>query len=319
MRREELRGYLCVLAGTTLWGVSTVVAKSLFALGIPPAQLVLIRLALSVLVLFFVFLCFNRSRLVISTSEIPYFVILGWVGVAANQFTYYFTISKIHIALGLLIQYFGAIWVTLYAFRFQKEPISKWKILALFMALLGCYLAVGGYRIDLLRLNGVGILSGLACSLFGAFYVLYGEKGLKRHDPWTLIFYGFGFGAIGVGFFVSPVQIVTGGYSLKMWMAFFTIAIFQTLIPFGLYFSGIDRIRATRASITSAWEIIAGGLSAYVVLGEMLNPLQIMGGVAVIAAIILLQIEKERTAPSSSFSIRQKTDPPPLSSSRVPS
>jgi hypothetical protein len=49
----------------------------------------------------------------------------------------------------------------------------------------------------------------------------------------------------------------------------------------------------------------------------MLNPLQIMGGAAVIAAIILLQIEKERTAPSSSFAIRQKVNPPPLSSSRV--
>jgi len=295
------------------------VAKSLFTLGIPPAQLVLIRLVLSVLILLFVFLCFNRSRLIIPMREIPYFVILGWVGMAANQFTYYFTISKIHIGLGLLIQYFGAVWITLYAFRFQKEPISKWKIFSLFMALLGCYLAVGGYRIDLLRLNSVGILSGLACSLFGAFYVLYGEKGLKRHAPWTLLFYGFGFGAIAVGFFVSPIQIVTGGYSLKMWMAFFYIAIFQTLIPFGLYLNGIDRIRATRASITSAWEIIAGALSAYVVLGEMLYPLQMMGGVAVIAAIILLQIEKERTAPSSSFAIRQKVNTPPLSSSRVPS
>jgi drug/metabolite transporter (DMT)-like permease len=317
MERGELRGYLCVLAGTTLWGVSAVVAKSLFNLGIPPAQLVFIRLTLSVLILLFIFLCFNRRRLIIPLREIPYFVILGWVGMAANQFTYYFTISKIHIGLGILIQYFGAVWITLYAFRFQKEPSSKWKMFSLFIALLGCYLAVGGYRIDLLRLNGAGILSGLACSLFGAFYVLYGEKGLKRHDPWTLLFYGFGFGAIAVGFFVSPVQIVTGGFSLKMWMAFFTIAIFQTLIPFGLYLNGIDRIRATRASITSAWEIISGALSAYVVLGEMLHPLQIMGGVAVIVAIILLQIEKERTAPSSSFAIRQKVNSPPLFSSNV--
>jgi drug/metabolite transporter (DMT)-like permease len=319
MERAELRGYLCVLAGTTLWGVSSVAAKSLFGLGIPPAQLSLIRLALSALILLFVFLCFNRSRLIIPLKEIPSLAILGCLGMVTSQFTYYFTISKIHIGLGTLLQYFCAVWITLYAFWFQKEPISKRKILSLFMAVLGCYLALGGYRIDLFRLNAAGILSGLACSLFVAFYVLYGEKVLKRHDPWTVLFYGFGFGSIAIGFLVSPVPILTGGHSLKMWMAFFYIAIFQTLIPFGLYLSGIDRIRATRASITSAWEIISGALSAYVVLGEMLYPLQIIGGLAVIAAIILLQIEKERTAPSSSFTIRQKVNSPSLSSPRAPS
>jgi drug/metabolite transporter (DMT)-like permease len=313
MERGELRGVAYVLAAGTLWGVTTVVAKSLFTLGIPPAQLVFIRLVLSVVILFFVFLCFNPRRLLIPIRQIPHFVILGWGGMAANQLTYYLTISKIHIGLGILLQYFAVVWITLYAFQFQKEPISKWKIFSLFMAFLGSYLAVGGYHIDLLRLNSVGMISGVACSFFAAFYVLYGERVLQRHAPWTVIFYGFGFGAIAVGCFISPVQVVMGGYSLKMWVAFFTIAIFQTLIPFGLYFNGIDRIRATRASIASAWEIIAGALSAYVVLGEILNPLQIMGGIAVIAAIILLQIEKERTAPSSSFAIRQKVDPPSLS------
>jgi drug/metabolite transporter (DMT)-like permease len=310
MERRELQGYLCVLAAGTFWGVSTVVAKSLFALGILPAQLALIRLGLSALILFFVLLCSNRSRLIITFGEIPSFAILGCFGMAANQFTYYLAISKVHISLVLIIYYFNAVWITLYAFRFQKEPVSKRKIFCLIMVLLGCYLAVGGYRIDRLRLNGVGILSGLACSFFSAFYVLYGEKALKRHDPWTVIFYGLAFGAITVGFFVSPVQIVTGGHSLRVWMVFFLIAIFQTLIPYGLYFSGIDRIRATRASITSVWEIIAGALSAYVVLREILYPLQIIGGATVIAAIILLQIEKEGTAPSSSFAIRQITCPP---------
>ena len=77
MGREELHGYLYVLAASTLWGVSTVVAKSLFALGIPPAQLVLIRLVLSVLILLLVFLCFNRSCFIIPIREIPYLRYFG--------------------------------------------------------------------------------------------------------------------------------------------------------------------------------------------------------------------------------------------------
>jgi hypothetical protein len=38
MRKSEIRGYLYILIGTTLWGVSSVVAKSLFIIGLPPVH-----------------------------------------------------------------------------------------------------------------------------------------------------------------------------------------------------------------------------------------------------------------------------------------
>jgi drug/metabolite transporter (DMT)-like permease len=164
---------------------------------------------------------------------------------------------------------------------------------------------VGGYQIDLLRLNRIGIASGIVSSLFNAFYTLFGEKGLKKYDPWTLILYGFGFGAVFYWILISPMKVISKGYSFKIWMAFLYIAIFSTLIPFGLYFKGIERIRATRASITATWEPVVAGVTAYFVLGEALFPLQVLGGIGVIAAIILLQMAKEKAAPSTPIEIRQ--------------
>jgi len=180
------------------------------------------------------------------------------------------------------------------------------KIASLLLAMLGCYFVVGGYQFDLLRLNKVGIVSGVASSLFFTFYALYGEKGLKKYDPWTLILYGFGFGALFYWILFSPMKFITGGYSLKMWIAFLYIAIFATLIPFGFYFKGIERVRATRASITATWEPVIAGFAAYVVLGEVLYPLQILGGIGVIAAVVLLQIGREKAAPSTPLEIRKK-------------
>jgi drug/metabolite transporter (DMT)-like permease len=165
---------------------------------------------------------------------------------------------------------------------------------------------VGGYKFDLLRLNKIGIASGLTASLFFTFYALYGEKGLKKYDAWTLILYGFGFGAVFYWILISPMKVITSGYSLKVWIAFIYIAIFSTLIPFGLYFKGIERIRATRASITATWEPVVAGLAAYLVLGEVLYPLQVLGGIGVIAAVVLLQVTKERGSPSTPLEIRQK-------------
>ena len=312
MGKSEMRGYLYILVGATLWGVSSVVAKSLFNIGLSPGELVLIRLTFATLSLFLVLFLFDRRRMMISLNDLPYFMILGFVGVAGMQFTYYYTISKIHVGPAVLIQYLFPVWVTLYTFFFQKQPFHKEKIASLLLAVLSCYLVVGGYRIDLLGLNKIGIASGIVSSLFNAFYTLYGEKGLKKYDPWTLILYGFGFGAVFYWILIPPMKVITNGYPFKIWMAFLYIAIFSTLIPFGLYFKGIERIRATRASITATWEPFVAGMTAYFVLGEILFPLQVLGGIGVIAAIVLLQMAKEKTAPSTPIEIRQPPHPSPL-------
>lgn len=307
MRGEEFHGYLYVLIGSTLWGISSVVAKALFNVGLPPEELVLIRLILSTLILFLVLILSDPKRLAIDLKDLPYFLILGGVGVTGMQFFYYLTISKIQVGPAILLQYLQPLWVFLYAVSFQKEPLSKGKGLALVLAVAGCYLMVGGYEFDLLRLNRDGILSGLVASLFFTFYALYGEKGLKKYDPWTILLYGFGISALCYLALLSPAKILRDGHSLKMWIAFLYIAIFSTLIPFGFYFKGMERIRATRASITSTWEPVVAGVAAFLVLDEVLDPLQIIGGIGILAAIVLLQLSRERTTPFSAIEIRRKS------------
>jgi len=306
MKKNEIHGYLYILIGSTLWGVSSVVAKSLFNIGLPPIELVLLRLTLATLALFLFLLFFDREKIIVSLRDLPYFFILGFAGVVGVQFTYYYTISKIQVGPAILLQYIQPVWVSIYAFLFQREPITKGKIASLFLAVLGCYFVVGGYQFDLLRLNKIGIMSGIACSIFFTFYTLYGEKGLKKYDGWTLILYGFGFATVFYWIIISPMKFITGGYTLKMWIAFIYIGIFATLLPFGFYFKGIERVRATRASITATWEPMVAGFTAYIVLGEVLYPLQILGGIGVIAAVILLQIGREKAAPFTPLEIREK-------------
>ena len=306
MKKSEIHGYLYILIGATFWGVSSVVAKSLFNTGLPPIELVLLRLTLATLSLFLFLLFFNRKKIIISIKDLPYFFILGFAGVVGTQFTYYYTISKIQVGPAILLQYIQPFWVSIYAFLFQREPVTKGKIASLLLAVIGCYFVVGGYQFDLLRLNKAGIMSGVASSLFFTFYALYGEKGLRKYDAWTLILYGFGFATVFYWIIISPTKFITGGYTLNMWIAFIYIGIFATLLPFGFYFKGIERVRATRASITATWEPVVAGFAAYMVLGEVLYPLQVFGGIGVIAAVVLLQIGREKAAPSTPLEIRGK-------------
>jgi len=306
MIKRETQGYLYILIGSTLWGISSVVAKALFNIGLPPTELILVRLTLATLILLIILLLYDRRRIIISLKDLPYFLILGFIGVTGMQFFYYFTISKIQVGPAILLQYLQPVWVSLYAFLFQREPISRTKAVALLLAVVGCYFVVGGYQMDLFLLNRVGIMSGLIASFFFTFYALYGEKGLKKYDPWTLLLYGFGLSAVFYMIVVSPVKIISDGHPLKVWIAFFYIAVFSTLLPFGFYFKGMERIRATRASITSTWEPVVAGGAAYLVLGEVLSPLQVLGGVGVIAAVVLLQLAREKVSPFTPLEARQK-------------
>jgi len=153
--------------------------------------------------------------------------VLGFVGVAGVQFTYYYTISKIQVGPAVLIQYLSPVWIALYAFVFQKEPPTKTKINSPPFGSPGCYFTSVGIDWICFRLNRIGILSGLISSLFFSFYALYGEKGLKKYDPWTLILYGFGFGAVLYWLLISPMRMIHRRVFFRIWVAFLYIAIFS--------------------------------------------------------------------------------------------
>jgi drug/metabolite transporter (DMT)-like permease len=74
------------------------------------------------------------------------------------------------------------------------------------------------------------------------------------------------------------------------WGLILFIGVCGTIVPFGLYFEGIKRIKPTHASITATLEPISAGVFAALFLGEVMVTLQIIGGLTVIFSIILLQL-----------------------------
>jgi drug/metabolite transporter (DMT)-like permease len=143
-------------------------------------------------------------------------------------------------------------------------------------------------------MNRVGALTGVASALFFAAYSLLGERGMHRYGPWTVVFYAFLFAAVTWNILQPPFDFVQAGYSAVQWGYMSYIAVMGTLLPFGLFFVGVNHIRSTQATITSTVEPIAAGFMAYLLLGESLEPLQILGGGLVLTAIVLLQLQQER-------------------------
>ena len=69
------------------------------------------------------------------------------------------------------------------------------------------------------------------------------------------------------------------------------LALFPTLVSYGLISFALKYIPGTVASITSMSEIIFAGVMAWVFLDEVPSPDQIRGGLLIVTAVLLLLME----------------------------
>ena len=287
-------GYIYVVFAALMWGLSGSSAKFLFNSGITPFQLVQLRLTISAALLFLCLLVRFSSLLRIDYKDIFYFILFGTVGMAGVQFTYLFAISKIKVAAAILLQYLAPSFIALHSVVFMREKPSQRTLIALIGAILGCYLVVGAYNIEIISMNIVGIISGILSAITFAWYSIHGEYGMRRYNPWTVLFYALFFGAVVWNILHPPLEAFMHDYSLLQWLWILYIGVLGTLVPFGLYLEGINLIRSTRASITATLEPITAGIISYIFLNEIMETLQIIGGIIVIASIILLQLRQEQ-------------------------
>ena len=292
-RKNSLKGYLCAMIAAILWGSSGTAGKALFETGMTPFELVQIRLTLSTALMALAFGIVSRGLLRIRIKDIGYFLVFGGIAMAMVQGSYFYAISKIQVAAATLLQYLSPILVAIFCICFWKERLTAAKLAALVLSFGGCYLVVGGYDLQLLQTNILGILGGLGAAVSAAGYTLLGERGMHRYKPSTVLFYAMAFGCLTWHIIYPPFHYVVAGFSLYQWKWILYIAVMGTIIPFGLYFVGINYIRSTRAIITATLEPISAGFMAFFFLGEAMEPLQILGGMVVVGAIVLLQTQRE--------------------------
>jgi len=287
------KGVMTCLAAALLWGANGVVSKYLMNGGITPFVLSQGRLTFAS-IMTIGWLAFTKPKLlVLRPRDIIHFVLLGSIGMAGVNACYFAAISRIPTAAAILIEYMAPALIALYAWGFMDQKMGPMKWIALLVAMGGCYFVVGGHNVELLKLNFGGLFWGLGAAFTYSFYIIYSEYTLRTYSPWTLLCYALIVAALTWNIVLGPAHLVTMGWSPTSWTLIFLSSSIGTVLPFALFAGGIDLLRSTRATIIATFEPIAAGLIAFLFLGEHLHGPQILGGLAVLTAVVLIQWEKE--------------------------
>jgi drug/metabolite transporter (DMT)-like permease len=278
MRR--LAGILLVCISAAAFATLAVLGRYAYAEGLDTFTILFMRFGLAAVGM--AALLTLRREALPRGKNLLLLVGMGAVGYVGQAFCYLTALKYASAGLVALLLYLYPIFVALLSALLLHEHITRVKIAALGLALLGTALTVGpaGGQI-------IGILLAASAAAIYSIYIIVGTHVLKQVSPFqssTVIFAS--------ACFVSALLMLVNGphwpASSTAWVVIVLIVLLATIIPVVTFLAGIERIGPTNAAMISTLEPVVTVLLAAGLLGEMLKPITLLGGGLILAAVLLL-------------------------------
>jgi len=260
---------------------------------IDPLILSQARATFSLLVLFPA-LAFARGwqRIKLPARDLAHCFLLGTLGVAVSNYFYYLAIERTSVAIAIIVQYTAPVWVLIYVVARGQQKLTAQRILAVALAVVGIALVIDILRVrsgSALHLDLYGILAALLASFSFAFYNVSGHRILARYDRWRVLVWTLASAAAFWLIVNPPWKVAQAHYVAAQWLFLFVFSMISVLGAFSLYFLGLQHLEPSRAIITSCLEPVFSIVLAALLLGEVLRPIQTLGIIFVLAAIVIVQ------------------------------
>jgi drug/metabolite transporter (DMT)-like permease len=239
------------------------------------------------------------QRIKLPTPDLIRCLVLGMLGVAASNYFYYVAIQRTSVAIAIIVQYTAPVWVLLYVVARGQQKLTLQKVAAVGVAIAGIALTigiVGAKSAAPFRLDSYGFFAALLASFSFAFYNVGGHRILARHDRWRVLVWTL-ISAAAFWLFVNPPwKVIAAHYAPAQWAFLFIFSMISVLGSFSLYFLGLQHLEPTRAIIASCLEPVFSILLAAALLGEGVRPIQTLGIVLVLSAIVIVQLPSRGAA-----------------------
>ena len=304
--QQPARGYLLYLGAALLFAVNGTVSKTLLLGGIEPAVLSQVRATAAFLILL-VFVALTRPASIrLRRAELPLLLVYGVFGVALTQVLYFASIERLPIGITLLIEFTAplviAVWFRV-AWHHPTRPIV-WA--ALVTAFLG--LAIVAQVWEGMTLDPLGVAFAIGAMLALVVYYLSADMAVRRpegRDAVSLTMWGMGFAALFWAILQPPWTIPFDQFAGSMhlfgdagpqvpttalagWMV-----VMGTVFPFSLVVLSMQHLRASQASVVGMTEPIFATVIAWLVLGEVLAPVQVIGAAIVLGSVLVVELNRE--------------------------
>lgn len=281
--------HLSILTAAACWGVLGLFSRRLLAAGLTPRDIVLVRNFGGLLAMTALFLIIDRSVFRIKIRHLPWFFGTGVVSVILFTLMYFSAQQYCSLAIGAVLLYTAPAFVVVMSFLLWKDPITRQKLTALALALLGCA-AVSGVFSGGLTATPRGLLLALGSGFFYATYSIFGRFALAHYKNLTVTYWTFVFAGLGALPLTDPVRaaaLVFSGAETAFLAA--GMVVISTVLAYILYTAGLEKVDSGRASILASIEPVVAAFVGILAFGEPLTASVILGLGCILACVYMLR------------------------------
>jgi drug/metabolite transporter (DMT)-like permease len=282
--REYNKGILALVVSAFFSGFAGVLLKLIYASGVSVISVLFLSVFLGTVCV----LLFNFKHIDFKPKKElwKWIFLLSFFGNLTGifvSFAYKFT----SVADAVLLHYTMPLFAFLVAIFFLKEKITKWKVFALVLSIVGVFF-VFGQGLFSTGLVNLGNLLALCSAVTYALIVVISRK-LDKVSKFTIYFWNFLFSSIVLSFFLPFGFSIPTLSQLPLLLVYIVFINYVFLI---LFYYGTGKVESSRSSIIMLLEAVISVFAAYIILHEPLGVIQVFGGFLILVGSVVLILRK---------------------------
>lgn len=294
-------GLLLAVASASTFGLSGALARGLLDTGWSAGAAVGLRTAIAALVLIVPGILALRGRWHLLRESAGMVVVYGVSAVAGAQLCYFYAVTYMQVSVALLLEYTAPVAVVVWLWLRHGHRPSR-------LTVLGGLIALGGLVLVLDVVSGAelstpGVLWALGAMVGAATYFVISADEGNGLPGISLAAGGLVVGgtvlvvAGGTGllpFDWSTDDAVYDGFAVPWWVAVVALGLVTAALAYVTGIAAGRRLGSRLASFVALGEVLAAVLWTWALLGELPRPVQLAGGLLVLAGVVVVKLGEGR-------------------------
>lgn len=288
-------GIAFAVAGVLAFSARPILIKLSYAAHpVSPTTLLFLRMALSLPFFLAIGWWLRREEPVLSARDWTNAALLGFVGYYAASYLDFIGLQYVGAGVGRLILFLFPTLVVLLSFVFLRKRPAARELAALALSYAGIALVVSAH---LSPAGGTSFLFGavliFAGALLYAVYLVAGSQVVKRLGSMRFTAYSMSFAALpAVLQYVLLEPLSSLEVPRAVWGYAVVLALFSTVLPVFLQAEALKRIGANHFALVGALGPVSVAVTSAIGLDESFTALQALGGLFVIAGVLLVSLKR---------------------------